>query len=279
MRIFVVGTDTGVGKTAVTASLLRTARARGVKVVPFKPAQSGGDRPSDAERLLSAAGLSIDALDEMCPLRFERPVAPGMADDPAAFLGEASEPSRAAIGSSAAAPGMADEPAAFLGEASEPSRAVIGGRAAVIGSSAAMIGSSAAVIGSSVSALDAWEARHQPALTLVEGAGGLHVPMPGGTWQPAWIVALAPWTLVVGRAGLGTINHCLATIAGLRAIGRPPLGFVLSQTHAEADPSVGDNAAVIARASGVPHLGTLPYGPEPALAPALLDALLARLPR
>lgn len=232
MRIFVVGTDTGVGKTAVTASLLCTARARGVKVVPFKPAQSGGERPSDAERLLTAAGLSLDALDAVCPLRFERPVAPGMADDPAAFLGEASEPSRAVIGGSAAA-------------------------------------------------LEAWEARHQPALTLVEGAGGLHVPMPGGTWQPAWIVALAPWTLVVGRAGLGTINHCLATIAGLRALGRPPLGFVLSQTHAEDenDPSVVDNAQVIARASGVPHLGTLPYGPEPALAPALLDALLARLPR
>lgn len=232
MRIFVVGTDTGVGKTAVTASLLCTARERGMKVVPFKPAQSGSERPSDAERLLTAAGLSLDALDEMCPLRFERPVAPGMADDPAAFLRGATEPSRAVIHGCAAA-------------------------------------------------LDAWEARHRRALTLVEGAGGLHVPMPGGTWQPAWIVALAPWTLVVGRTGLGTINHCMATIAGLRAIGRPPLGFVLSQTHAEDenDPSVVDNAQVIARASGVPHLGTLPYGPEPALAPALLDALLARLPR
>lgn len=230
MRIFVVGTDTGVGKTAVTAALLCTARARGMKVVPFKPAQSGGDQPSDVERLLTAAGLSLDAVPEACPLRYALPVAPGMAEDRAAFVVGASEPSREVLARSAAA-------------------------------------------------LEAWEARHQPALTLVEGAGGLHVPMPGGTWQPAWIVALAPWTLVVGRAGLGTINHCLATIAGLRAVGRPPLGFVLSQTQVEDDPSVADNAAVIARASGVPHLGTLPHGPEPALAPALLDALLERLPR
>jgi dethiobiotin synthetase len=230
MRIFVVGTDTGVGKTAVTAALLGTARACGVKAVPFKPAQSGSERPSDVERLLTACGLSLDLLHEACPLRYALPVAPGMADDPAAFLGGGTEPSHA-------------------------------------------------MMARTVATLEAWEARHQPVLTLVEGAGGLHVPMPGGTWQPEWIVALAPWTLVVGRAGLGTINHCLATIAGLRALGRPPLGFVLSQTHAEVDPSVADNAAVIARASGVPHLGTLPYGPEPALAPALLDALLARLPR
>jgi dethiobiotin synthetase len=231
-RIFIVGTDTGVGKTAVTAALLRTACARGSKVVPFKPAQSGGERPSDAERLLAAAGLPLAELNAMCPLRFARPLAPGLAEDPALFVA-----------------GLAPQP-----------------------------GSPGALARCTL-ALAAWEARHDPELTLVEGAGGLHVPMPGGTWQPAWIAALAPYTVVVGRAGLGTINHCLATIAGLRALGRPPLGFVLSQTEPESDPSAVDNAAVIAHAGGVPHLGTLPHGPEPAWAPALVDALWARLPR
>lgn len=231
-RIFVVGTDTGVGKTAVTAALLRTAHARGLKVVPFKPAQSGGERPSDAERLLLAAGLALDELPAACPLRYELPLAPGLAEDPAPFLVTAG---------------------------SEHARR--------------------SAIARSVAALEAWEARQRPVLTLVEGAGGLYVPMPGGSWQPAWIVALAPWTIVVGRAGLGTINHCLSTIAGLRALGRPPLGFVLSQTNAVPDASEANNAAVIASASGVPHLGTLSHGPEPALVPVLLDALLARLPR
>jgi len=234
-RIFIVGTDTGVGKTAVTAALLRTANARGLKVVPFKPAQSGSDRPSDAERLLSAAGLPQGELTAACPLRYEQPLAPGLAEDPSLFLG------------------------------ARPKPLLAGGTENALARVAA--------------ALAAWEARHCPTLTLVEGAGGLHVPMPGGTWQPAWIAALAPWTIVVGRAGLGTINHCSSTIAGLRALGRPPLGFVLSQTTAEADPSTADNAAVIATASELPHLGTLPHGPEPALAPALLDALLACLPR
>lgn len=233
-RIFIVGTDTGVGKTAVTAALLRTASERGLKVVPFKPAQSGAERPSDAERLLVAAGLPLAELALVCPLRYERPLAPGLAEDPSPFLRAA----RAQIDGDDERP----EPLARC-----------------------------------AAALAAWESRHHATLTLIEGAGGLHVPMPGGSWQPAWIAALAPWTLVVGRAGLGTINHCLATIAGLRALGRPPLGFVLSHTDPVPDASVADNAAVVAHASGVPCLGSLPHGPEPALVPALLDALLARL--
>jgi len=227
-RVFIVGTDTAVGKTAVTAALLRTAAERGMTVAPFKPAQSGDDQPSDTARLLRAARLPPADLEAACPLRYPEPLAPGLAEAAHSFT-------------------RPDHPA-------DPS-----------------------VITRVREALDAWEARLDPSLTLIEGAGGLHVPMPGATWQPTWIAALAGHTLVVGRAGLGTINHTLATIAGLRLAGRPPLGFVLNHTTAQADPSTTDNAAVITTASGVPHLGTLPHGPEPALAPALLDALLARL--
>lgn len=228
IRIFIVGTDTEAGKTAVTAALLHTARRQGVRAIPFKPAQSGEDSPSDIERLLDAAGLPRQEQERACPLRYAAPLAPGLADDARPFI-------------------QGDRP---------PDSSVIPRVAA---------------------ALDAWEARHDPVITLVEGAGGLHVPMPGATWQSAWITALCSLTLVVGRAGLGTINHTVATIIGLRALGRPALGFVLSQTDPHADPSVRDNASVIATASGLPHLGTLPHGSEPALVPELLDALLARV--
>lgn len=219
--------------------------------MPFKPAQSGDEHPSDAERLLLAAGLPLTELDAVCPLRFALPLAPGLAEDPSPFLAGSSLASRC--------PEL-EMPSSRHGSPLAP-----------------LASPPPAVIARSALALAAWEARHHPDLTLVEGAGGLHVPMPGGTWQPAWITALAPWTLVVGRAGLGTIHHCLSTIAGLRAVGRPPLGFVLSQTTPAADPSTLCNAAVIANASGLPHLGTLRHAPEPALVPALLDALLARL--
>ncbi len=228
-RVFIVGTDTSVGKTAVTAALLHTARAADLRAVPFKPALSGEDSPSDIERLLDAAGLSRDATEAACPLRYSPPLAPGLAQDPAPFLD-----------------GLASD------RTTAPPPSV-------------------------PAALQRWEQQTSPTLTLIEGAGGLLVPMPGPSWQSAWITALAPWTLVVGRAGLGTINHTLLTIDGLRSLGRPALGFILSQTDPTADPSVADNAQVIAAASGVPHLGTLPHGPEPALVPALLDAVLQRL--
>ena len=39
--IFITGTDTGVGKTAITTALLALLRARGVDAVPMKPIQTG----------------------------------------------------------------------------------------------------------------------------------------------------------------------------------------------------------------------------------------------
>ena len=64
---------------------------------------------------------------------------------------------------------------------------------------------------------------------------------------------------IVGRLGLGTINHCLLTFAGLRQLGLAPRGFILAQTRAEADPSTADNERVIAASSGVPCLGVLGF--------------------
>lgn len=57
MRVFVTGTDTGVGKTLVTCCLARAARARG-SVLAVKPVASGVDDGfgDDAIRLGAAAG-------------------------------------------------------------------------------------------------------------------------------------------------------------------------------------------------------------------------------
>jgi len=104
------------------------------------------------------------------------------------------------------------------------------------------------------------EARYAPTLTVIEGAGGLWVPMPGGTWLPAWISAMRAAPVVVGRLGLGTINHTLLTIAELGRIGLPPRGFFLSETRASDDPSRAHNERVIAAASGLPCLGVLAFG-------------------
>lgn len=57
MRVFVTGTDTGVGKTLVSSCLARAARARG-SVLAVKPVASGvdGEFGDDALRLGAAAG-------------------------------------------------------------------------------------------------------------------------------------------------------------------------------------------------------------------------------
>lgn len=72
--VFVTGTDTGVGKTVITALLLRFLRQSGVKALAMKPFATG-DR-GDARRLRAlqrTAGLSLDLVN---PFFFPLPVAP-----------------------------------------------------------------------------------------------------------------------------------------------------------------------------------------------------------
>jgi dethiobiotin synthetase len=52
--LFVTGTDTGVGKTVVTAALAAALREAGVRVAALKPVQSGDD--GDAQVIGAAAG-------------------------------------------------------------------------------------------------------------------------------------------------------------------------------------------------------------------------------
>ncbi len=58
MKLFVTGTDTGVGKTFVAAMLARTAVERGLKVLAWKPIETGvtGEFGDDQNTLFEAAG-------------------------------------------------------------------------------------------------------------------------------------------------------------------------------------------------------------------------------
>lgn len=76
MRAFITGTDTGVGKTFVTALLARALRRAGLDTVALKPLCSG-DR-GDAEILRSACGEELE-IDRVNPLWFGTPVAPLLA--------------------------------------------------------------------------------------------------------------------------------------------------------------------------------------------------------
>ena len=73
---FITGTDTGVGKTVLTALLARFLRGRGVNAAALKPVCSGGR--GDA-RIFSAAMDGALPLDKINPWHFYAPVAPQLA--------------------------------------------------------------------------------------------------------------------------------------------------------------------------------------------------------
>jgi dethiobiotin synthetase len=83
--VFVSATGTGVGKTFVTAGLIRHCRARGETVDAFKPVVSGFDpaalAASDPGVLLAALGrpLTLEEVQCISPWRFAAPLSPDMA--------------------------------------------------------------------------------------------------------------------------------------------------------------------------------------------------------
>lgn len=182
--LFVTGTDTGVGKTLVTAALALALRARGVDVGVVKPVQTG---EGDAETLRRWAELHEEP-GEIAPLSFAAPLAPLVA---ARLEGRELE----------------------LEEVAERTR----------------------------------KAARRHDVVLVEGAGGLLVPV-GPGWTMADLAArLGLPLLVVARAGLGTVNHTLLTVAEARRRGLAVAGVVLngavdlsSDTNAELIESFGD---------------------------------------
>lgn len=81
---FITGTDTGCGKTTVTAALARRLAAGGRRVACFKPVASGcrqtpeGLRNEDAEQLMAAAGVGLP-YDTVNPCALEPAIAPHVA--------------------------------------------------------------------------------------------------------------------------------------------------------------------------------------------------------
>jgi dethiobiotin synthetase len=151
----VSGTDTGVGKTIVTAAVAAAATARGQRVAVLKPAESGSTPDAGHES-------DVDAVVRLAA--------------PAGARTLASYPD-------ALAPLAAAEEA----------------------------GAVPLAIGDVIEAVRVDAAQHD--VVLVEGAGGLLVPMGEGGWTVAELaVALRCPVLVVCRADLGTLNHTALTL-------------------------------------------------------------------
>lgn len=112
-------------------------------------------------------------------------------------------------------------------------------------------------------------------LMLVEGAGGLLVPIDPGRTMADLAAGLELPLLIVARPGLGTINHTLLTVEAARARGLHVLGVVFSRADQRVGPEEPWTPSQIARHGRVRLFATLAHGGEFSVdeAAAIWDAI------
>jgi adenosylmethionine-8-amino-7-oxononanoate aminotransferase len=97
-------------------------------------------------------------------------------------------------------------------------------------------------------------------LLVVEGVGGLLVPLTGGATVRDLMRRLDAPVLIAGRAGLGTIGHCALTVESARSAGLDVAGVVLSDVDGGTGAEFArENAVQIAAQCEVAVLGILPF--------------------
>lgn len=202
--VFIAGTDTGVGKTAVTAALAALLSEKGVVTGVIKPFQTGTELEglSDAEFIYGFLGRDC-VLSEVSPCRLKAPLSPYRA---------------------AGIEGV-DIP---LQDIIEHTRDYI--------------------------------SRND--VTLVEGAGGLCVPVTGSYMMADLAVDLDAPMVIVVRPGLGTLNHTALSLEYARQRGAQVLGVVINGFPEPADVASATNPAVLRDVFSVDILGVIPRFPR-----------------
>jgi len=195
--LFVTGTDTGVGKTAVACALLRRWAARGVRCVGMKPVAAGGD---DDVAALAAAG-NVEA--------------PRAARNPFAF-----------------APAIAPHLAA----------------------AEAGVAIDLACIRTAYTALAARADR-----IVVEGAGGVWVPLDATRDMLDIAQALSLPVLLVVGVRLGCLNHALLAAHAIHARGLGCAGWVANLVDPQME-RIEANVHALATRLPAPRVATLAWG-------------------
>lgn len=105
-------------------------------------------------------------------------------------------------------------------------------------------------------------------ILLIEGVGGLLVPLRRDLLLADLLAGLKIPTMLVADSGLGTINHTLLTLEALRKRAIPILGVVFSdlaprESLSAADEIIAvDNVKTIAELGKVRVLGRMPHVPQ-----------------
>jgi dethiobiotin synthetase len=215
---FITGTDTGVGKTVITAALIQAIGLLGLKVCGMKPIETGclksesrvesselriKDRvliPSDGMFLKKTAGMD-DPIDLVTPIRLENPLAPLPASE------------------------IEDIPV----DIEKIKRAYT-------------------------------ELSKKYEVIVVEGIGGLLVPIKRDYFVLNLARDFGLPIIVVSRPGLGTINHTLLTVNYAIKEGLTVAGIIINYSQPpEGTPAEETNPEVIKQISPVPIIGIFPY--------------------
>ncbi len=99
------------------------------------------------------------------------------------------------------------------------------------------------------------ERRHD--LVIVEGAGGIAVPLKNKFLISDLIAYLGLPAIIVARAGLGTINHTFLTIEHARKCGIAIMGVIIN--NYKGGLAEETNPKVISGLTGIPVIGVIPY--------------------
>ncbi len=203
---FITGTDTGVGKTVVTACLATLFKSRGEDVGVMKPIETGvnpkcsSSANSDAKFLMEVTGVQ-DSLEDVCPYTLK----------------------------SAASPYQA---ARIEGRELDPEKILERFRTL--------------------------QSRHT--MMLVEGIGGLLVPITGDFDVADLALKMDLPLIIVSRVRLGTLNHTLLTIKAARQQGLQIAGVILNSTdEGEWDAIEAEQGSLIEKLSDIPILGVCPH--------------------
>jgi dethiobiotin synthetase len=203
--VFVTATGTDVGKTYVTAGLIRALRGAGRPVRALKPVVSGFDAAtaavSDPAMLLAALGqvAEMEAIAAVSPWRFRAPLSPDMA-------------ARREGGMVAF-----DELVGFCRTAMAEEDGVL----------------------------------------LIEGVGGVMVPLDDRHTVLDWMGALGVPVLLVCGSYLGTISHTLTALDVLARRGLDPAAVVVNES-AGSTVGLAETIETLGRFTGTARLVALP---------------------
>lgn len=94
---------------------------------------------------------------------------------------------------------------------------------------------------------------------IVEGVGGLMVPLRRDLLLADLLSRLKIPTVIVSRSGLGTLNHTLLTLEALRTREIPVAGVIFTDSNDENETITTDNLRTISEMGQVDVLGRLPF--------------------